>query len=579
ATITYNTGCGTVATSTITVNATPAISLGTVPVTPAGAATVTIPFTTSGAPATYSLTWNAAALAAGFTNISSATLSGSPLTVAVSPTALTGSYLGYLTVNNGTCTGVATSFNVSFNIGKRIHTYAGISSNGYSGDNGAAVLGKLSNPYDVATDRKGNLYIADYGNGVVRKVAPTGVITTVAGNGSIGYSGDGGAATTASLSNPIGVAVDTNDNLYIADYNNHVIRKVSANGIISTVAGNATHGYSGDGGAATAAALNYPIGLETDRNGNLYICDYLNSAIRKVSASGIITTVAGSGTNGYSGDGGAATAAQLGYPRCFVVDTTGNLFIADYANQVIRKVNTSGIISTFAGTGSTGYTGDGGPASAATFNTPYGIALDGSGNLYVSEKYNYVVRKISTSGYISTYAGNGLPGYMGDGNDASNCKLDQPMGLAVDTNNNVYICDNANFAVRIVGDYNRTPFFPAANPTAIVCRNATAVSIDSIMKGTDFDTTQTIVWSLITAPTHGTFAGSSTQTSTGRALPVSGFTYSPDSNYIGNDSFVVRITDGPTFTDNKVRVQVHGNPAPGVITGAGLVCITSVIHV
>ena len=216
----------------------------------------------------------------------------------------------------------------------------------------------------------------------------TGIITTIAGNGIAGYSGDGGLATNAELNNPYGVAVDSNGNIYIADTNNNRIRKVnSTTGIITTIAGNGTAGYSGDGGLATNAELYYPYGVAVDSNGNIYIADTYNNRIRKVnSTTGIITTIAGNGTAGYSGDGGPATNAQLNYPYGVAVDSSGNIYIADTDNNRIRKVNsTTGIITTIAGNGNPGYSGDGGPATNAELYDPSGVAVDSNGNIYIAD--------------------------------------------------------------------------------------------------------------------------------------------------------------------------------------------------
>jgi hypothetical protein len=249
----------------------------------------------------------------------------------------------------------------------------------------------------VSEDGSGNLFIADTYNDRIRKVSSSGIITTVAGNATSGYfndgSGDGGAATNASLYYPTGVAVDGSGNLFIADRYDNRIRKVSPSGIITTVAGNAIYGYSGDGGAATNAGLHYPTGVTVDGSGNLFIADSYNSRIRKVSPSGIISTVAGNGTYGYSGDGGAATNAALTYPSGVSVDGSDNLFIAESDISRIRKVSSSGVITTVAGNGTDGYSGDGGAATAAALYGPRGVSVDSSGNLFIADYSNSRVRK------------------------------------------------------------------------------------------------------------------------------------------------------------------------------------------
>src|SRR5439155_1177468 len=252
-------------------------------------------------------------------------------------------------------------------------------------DGGAATNASLNSPASVAQDASGNLYIAEYANHRIRKVtAATGIITTVAGNGINSFAGDGGAATSASLSSPAGVALDASGNLYIADYFNNRIRKVdAASGIITTVAGNGSFGFAGDGGAATSASLSGPAGVAVDAGGNLYIAAYSNHRIRKVdAATGIITTMAGNGNPTFAGDGGAATSASLNFPASVALDASGNLYIADPNNNRIRKVAAAtGIITTVAGGGSS--LGDGGAATSASLYDPTALALDASGNLYI----------------------------------------------------------------------------------------------------------------------------------------------------------------------------------------------------
>jgi sugar lactone lactonase YvrE len=335
-----------------------------------------------------------------------------------------------------------------------ITTVAGNGINTFAGDGGAATSASLSHPNGVALDASGNLYIADYGNSRIRKVAAaTGIITTVTGNGVFGFAGDGGAATSASLSSPIGVALDGSGNLYIVDYLNHRIRKVTAaTGIITTVAGNGSPAFAGDGGAATSASLNYPSGVALDASGNLYIADYFNRRIRKVTAAtGIITTVAGNGSFGFAGDDGAATSASLERPTGVALDASGNLYIADTFNYRIRKVDAaSGIITTVAGNGNATFAGDGGAATSASLYGPTGVALDASGNLYIADRSNQRIRKVdAASGIITTVAGNGFSGFAGDDGAATSASLNEPFGVALDASGNLYIADNYNHRIRM----------------------------------------------------------------------------------------------------------------------------------
>ena len=342
-----------------------------------------------------------------------------------------------------------------------ITTFAGNGSPGDLGDSNPATAAELRNPNGVAVDGAGNLYIADSGNNVVRMVSTNGIITTVAGNGSSGYAGDGNPATSAELRGPMAVALDNLGNLYVADTGNNVIREVATNGTISTVAGNNSIGgsYSGDLGLATNAALWNPSGVTVDASGNLYIADFENNVVRMVDTNGEINTIAGNYDLGgaYSGDGGPAVFAGMNQPSGVALDSAGNLYIADSGDSLILKVDTNGIISAYAGdiNEGPGYSGDWGQATNSQLNQPFGVTLDNSGNVYFSDTYNQVIRKVDTNGIITTVAGNFNigTGYFGDGGLAINAALNDPIGIAVDpAGNNLYIADSANNVVRQVNN-------------------------------------------------------------------------------------------------------------------------------
>jgi sugar lactone lactonase YvrE len=318
-----------------------------------------------------------------------------------------------------------------------ITTFAGNGTKGYSGDHGPAAAGELNMPNGVAVDASGNVYIADSGNARIRKVS-NGAIATVAGGASVSF-GDNGPATGAALYQPSGVAVDASGDVYIVDYFDNAIRKVS-NGVITTFAGNGTFGYSGDNGPATSAALNQPYGVAVDASGNVYIADTNNSVVRKVSG-GVISTIAGNGKYGYSGDNGPAASAQLCAPTGVAVDTAGNVYIADNNCSAIRKVS-NGIITTFAGNGTRGYSLDNGPAASTQLNSPIAVAVDASGDVYIADAGidNNAIRVV-TNGWITTFAGNGTNAYWGDGGPAASAGLFAPMGVTADAAGNVYISE------------------------------------------------------------------------------------------------------------------------------------------
>ena len=338
-----------------------------------------------------------------------------------------------------------------------VTTIAGDGLNGFSGDGGQATRAELSVPSSVAVDSAGNVYIADTDNNRIRKVSPNGVITTFAGNGTAGYSGDGGPAIDAEFDSPTGVAVDSLGNVYVADLYNNCIRAIQ-NGTIFTVVGDGTAGFTGDGGPAGFAKLFYPYGIAVDSSGNLYIADTLNFRIRMVTppaggtvANGTINTIAGTGVAGYTGDGAAANLAQIYHPNGVAVDASGNIYIADTLNSAVRIITggSAGNITTFAGTGSYGNLGDGGAATSATLSYPYGVAADAFGNVFIADAGNQKIRVVS-NGNIATYAGTGTAGYSGDGGPPVDANFANPTGVAVNAAGNLFIADNANSRIRLI---------------------------------------------------------------------------------------------------------------------------------
>ena len=332
-----------------------------------------------------------------------------------------------------------------------ISTVAGSGLGRYGGTNKPAVSTSLFYPLDVALDPEGNFYIADSNNYRIRKVDTNGFLTDMVGNGIPGYGGDGGPAEDASLSKIYSIAVCNDGELFLADRENYRIRKVDKAGVISTIAGTGERGYSGDNGPAIQAMINSPESVACDDQGNLYIADTLNQRIRKVDPAGIITTIVGNGNYGFSGDDGPALQASIWNPRGIAVHEEGTLYFVDRANHRVRKVDAQGIISTVAGTGIRGYNGDGGPAELAQLHTPLDVALDRTGNVYISDEQNLRIRRISKDGIITTVAGNGTYDYPPPHPiPATATPFRLPSGIDVDNDGSIYIADNRNHRIRKV---------------------------------------------------------------------------------------------------------------------------------
>ncbi len=451
-----------------------------------------------------------------------------------------------------------------------ITTIVGTGTPAYSGDGGAATAAQLHGQFGLGIDGAGNIYIADTGNHCIRKVTiATGIITTVAGTGTAGFSGDGGAATAARMNTPTSVVIDASDNIYIADQFNHRVRMVDAStGLISTVAGTGTPGFSGDGGSAVAAKLNRPYGVALDAAGDLYIADRSNNRVRKLSMStGNINTVAGSGTVGFSGDGGPATNANLNRPIFVAFDGSGNMFLIDNGNNRIRSVDGSGNINTEAGDGSTGYAGDGSAATGTGINSPTAMVFDASNNYYIADAGNHSVRMVSNAtGTIVTVTGTGTAGFNGDCIAPISAQLNTPTGVLINLAGELNISDCGNNRVRkIMALCAGTPAGGGANAT--------------VTTGCPFYTTQLFT----TGSTRGCdisyqWQSSTDGTSYTNITGATNGTYSPAlsaSTYF--QCIIICNTSGSAAVSSAVFLNVDPLPVISAISGPGSVCIGSAI--
>jgi sugar lactone lactonase YvrE len=363
----------------------------------------------------------------------------------------------------GDCSGSRNPFTITLDISKtciaafdvpaqtvaqgQTYTIAGNGTSGFSGDGGSAVQAQLRFPAGLAMDAQNRLYVADALNNRIRRLE-NGILTTFAGSGTYGFSGDGGSAINAQFKNPAALSISNDGSILVADYGNHRIRKIDPSGLISTIAGMGEFGFSGDNGSANVAQLNFPQGVAIDRTGNVYIADTNNHRIRRVETSGRITTFAGIGTAGFAGDGDFAALSQLNQPTSVRINSVGEIFIADSGNHRIRKIDASGIIRTVAGSGNSGFAGDNSLAINALLNYPRGISFDRDGNVYFADSNNHRIRKVDLNNKISTLAGNGSAGFAGDGNTALSVLFNNPSDILIDNSGNLFVADYANQRVR-----------------------------------------------------------------------------------------------------------------------------------
>lgn len=463
-----------------------------------------------------------------------------------------------------------------------INTYAGTGVPGHTGDGGLATAAQLNHPHGNTIDAAGNFYVCDLDNNCIRKITPAGIITNIAGNGIGAFSADGAIASSSSVNNPFDVVIDNAGNVYFTEYAANRVRKINTSGILSTIAGNGASGATGDGGPATSATLSNPAGIARDAVGNIYISVQTGHKIRKIATTGIITTVAGTGSVAFGGDGGPATAASFSYPNFLTLDNAGNLLITDNGNFRIRKLNvTTGIITTIAGNGSSTFGGDGGPATAASLYYPGGVAVNAGGGILIADNLHNRIRLINSAGVINTVAGNGVAGYSGDGGPATSARVDGAVDVCFDAASNFYISDFENHRVRVVtysiAPPNNPPLFNADDCGYVtVCQNSSLNPV-GFLDVSDIDAGQTETFSVLVTPSHGTLAGFPTSvTSTGGVVNPVGITYTPTGLYYGADTFTIVVFDGSAYDTLPFSVSVLPNTA-GAIVGPDVVCIGSSI--
>lgn len=443
---------------------------------------------------------------------------------------------------------------------------------GYTGNGGPATAALMGGPWDVCTDSLGHVYVLDQGLAAVRRIDNSGIINLYAGTGTSGYSGNGGPATAANIRTHSGnIAADASGNLYICEHWNHTIRKIDPSGVITHVAGtNATSGFSGDGGVATAALLSHPSRIVTDRSGNIYFMDAGNNRVRRIDASGVITTVAGNGSNTPSPDGLAATATGIDSWSSLAVDNSGNLFIGLTNQKRILKVNTSGVATTYAGS-TTAHPGPGpvlpfggtGPAVDYPFWSIGDIAADKRGNLFVIDGAKICM--VDSTGIIKKIAGaTSVAGHSGSGGFAQNALINPSYGLDVAENGDIYFVELNNQTMHKLVFANYSPSFAEGSLTTIAsCTPGSTFALDTILRVSDADSADTLVWSVTSAPANGTVSGTVTGGSNSSVVYPSGLSYTANAGFTGVDSFVVQVFDGLEYDSITVRATIV-SPTSGI---------------
>jgi hypothetical protein len=457
--------------------------------------------------------------------------------------------------------------------GQIITTIAGNGTCGYSGDGGPATMANINSCWDLLADGSGNIYLLSLSDNNLRRIDPSGIINTFAGTGIAGFSGDGGPATAAQFNTPAGMAMDASGNIYIADCSNYRIRKIDAAGIITTIAGDGFPGHTGDGGPALSARITPGGAVSVGPDGTVYFVT--ENSVRSIDPAGIIHTVAGYVTSGYSGDGGPATAARFNIIQGMDVDTAGNIYIADRFNHRIRRVSAAtGIITTICGNTGTTTMGDGGPASAASLNLVHCISCDRAGNIYLACDDSRI-RVINAAGIINTFAGTGTPGFAGDGGPATAALLAGPFSITTDCKGTVYYGETVATYCRIraitVPQY--APVYAEGSVANIRMCMSTTKNIDTLLTLSDGNSGQQLNWIVLLPAAHGTATAAGTVTTTGGTLMPAGFSYTPVIGYSGTDSFTVAATDCGNLSDTiTVRVLVDSIAFAGAVSGADTLC-------